>query len=243
MRTIFPLVVLFAAASPAVARPLPAPLTYAKPTPAGVLVQLGDPAEEAKITDPDVVAAFRSVRDKYAKSGLYRPSGELAWELDAAYAPIDNAFPAADGVHLARLEGDWWIEREYPSDRTRLPADEEARQLAAPAVALYANGKLLRKYATSEVVTNPADLRHSPRYVLWAAGAVLNEDAGKFVVMTQDATRVAFDLKTGAVLTRDRVGLNNPLLPKLLLVSGVLAAAILAAVAWFAFGRKAAPAA
>ena len=146
--------VLLLAATPAAARPLPAPLTYAKPTAAGVLVQLGDPAEEAKITDPAIVAAFRTVRDKYAKSGLYRQSGELVWELNAPYAPIDNVFPAADGVHLARLEGDWWIERDYPSDTNRLPAEEETRQLAAPAVGFYANGRLVRTHPVRELLTN-----------------------------------------------------------------------------------------
>ncbi len=228
--------VLLLAATPAAARPLPAPLTYAKPTAAGVLVQLGDPAEEAKITDPAIVAAFRTVRDKYAKSGLYRQSGELVWELNAPYAPIDNVFPAADGVHLARLEGDWWIERDYPSDTNRLPAEEETRQLAAPAVGFYANGRLVRTHPVRELLTNPSDLKHSPRFVLWAAGAVLKED-GQFVVLTQDATRSTFDA-AGTVVARDRVGLNNPLLTKVLVASGTFAVLILGAWAWFAFGRK-----
>jgi hypothetical protein len=229
-------VVLLLAAPLASARPLPAPLTYAKPTAAGVLVQLGDPVEEAKITDSAVVAAFRTVREKYAKSGLYRESGELVWELHAPYAPIDNVFAASDGVHLARLEGDWWIERDYPSDTNRLPADEEAKQLAAPAVGFYANGKLVRTHPVRELLTNPADLKHSPRFVLWAAGAVLKGD-GQFVVLTQDATRTIFD-PTGNVVARDRVGLNNPLLTKVLVASGAFAALILGAWAWFAFGRK-----
>lgn len=218
------------------ARSLPAPLSYAKPTAGGFLVQLGDPTAEAEVRDPAVVAAFREVRAKYPKSGYYRDSGELVWELDAPYAPIDNVFPLPDGIHLARLEGDWWIERDYPAG-TRLSPAEEAKQLAAPGVGFYANGKLIRTIPVSDLLSDPGDVKHSPRYVLWAAGAVLKPD-GQFVVLTQDATRISFDPKTGEILARDRVGLNNPLLPKLLVASALIATTILAVWAWFVFGRR-----
>ena len=220
---------------------LPEPVSYTKPVADGkyTFVMLGDPASEAK-QSPSAQAEFRALREKYLRSGLYPADGrEPLWPLDAPYAPYDNTFLAADGVHLARLEGEWWVERDYPSPFKRLPAEEEKKQFDAAAVGFYENGKLVKSYPLKDLVTNPLDLKHSPRFVLWAAGGVLNESAGRFVVMTQDATRVAFDYRTGEVIARDRIGLNNPILGRILIACGVLSVGILAAWAWFAFGLRA----
>jgi hypothetical protein len=219
---------------------LPEPVSYTKPVAGGtfVFVMLGELASEAK-QSPSAQAEFRALRDKYPRSGLYPADRtDPVWTLDAAYAPYDNTFLAADGVHLVRLEGDWWVERDYPSPFKRLPPDVEQAQFDATAVGFYANGKLVRGYPLNDLITNPLDLKHSPRYVLWAAGGVLNEPAARFVVMTQDATRITFDFRTGEVIARDRIGLNNPLLGRILIACGALSVGILAVWAWFAFGRK-----
>jgi len=218
---------------------LPEPVSYTKPVADGkfTFVMLGDPVSEAKQSS-SAQTEFRALRDKYPRSGLYPTDGrEPLWTLDAAYAPYDNTFLAADGVHLVRLEGDWWVERDYPSPFKRLPPEVEAAQFDATAVGFYANGKLVRGYPLKDLVTHPLDLKHSPRYVLWAAGGVLNESAGRFVVMTQDASRVTFDYRAGEVIVRDRIGLNNPLLGRILAACGVLSLGILAVWVWFAFGR------
>lgn len=233
------LLVLGAGAS-AHAGKLPVPVSYTKPVAGGkfVFVQLGDPAAEEGQAE-SARAQFRQLREKYPQSGLYpAEGGGPVWVLDADYAPYDNTFPLSDGVHLARLEGEWWVERDYPAPRTRLAPEAERAQLDALAVGFYANGKLTRGHPLRDLLTDPADVKHSPRFVLWAAGAVLNEPAGRFVVMTQDANRITFDPATGEVIARDRVGLNNPLLGRILAACGVLSLAILGAWAWFAFGRR-----
>ena len=222
---------------------LPEPVSYSKPVAGGkfTFVQLGDPAAEAK-QSASIRKEFAQLREKYPRSGLYpADSPNPAWTLDAPYAPYDNTYPSADGVHLARIKGEAWIEQNYPGGK-RLPADVEQKQYDAPAVGFYANGKLTRSYPLRDLITNPLDVKHSPQFVLWAAGSVLNEDTGRFVVMTQDATRVTFDVNTGEILKRDRVGLNNPILSNVLLACAAMTALVLAAWAWFAFrferGRK-----
>lgn len=226
------LALLLTAAPAFAAGALPEPVSYTKPAGSFTFVQFGDPVAEEKVRDTTARTQFAELRKKYPTSGLYTASGELVWKFAGDYVPYDNAFPSPDGVHLARLEGEWWTEKEYAATK-RLPADEEAKQLAAVAVAFYVNGERVRSYTVSDLLTDPADLKHSPRFVLWAAGAVLTGD--RFVVMTQDANQLAFDARTGELLSKTRVGLNNPLIPKLLGLAGGLAAILLAAWAWYAF--------
>lgn len=241
--------VVSAASCPALfaAGALPQPLSYSKPVPGQelVFVMLGDAEAEAAQRSDEAKRQFQRLRETYPKSGLYDVvSRELVWEFSGPYVPYENTFLARDGVHMARLEGDWWVEKEYPGGK-RLAAEEEARQLANIGVAFYANGEELKSYPVSELVTNPADLKHSPEYVLWAAGAVLqgaiDEGPGRFVLHTQDANRVVFELSSGEVLSRDKVGLSNPLFKPILAVSGVIALVILGTWAWLVFGRKSKP--
>ena len=180
------------------------------------------------------------MRAKYPKTGLYKDgSGELVWAVeDGGYTPYDNVHLAADGMHLVRLDGDWWREKDFTGGRARLSEDEVRRQLDAPAVSFFADGKLLKRHTVRDVVTNVAELPHTPRYLLWSAGGVLNESTGRFVLVTQDSQRLTYDYRTGELISRRQAGLGNPLLRTVLIVSGVLAAAILGVWAWLVFVRK-----
>ncbi len=215
-------------------------VSYTKPVPGGfVFVMLGDPEVEAK-TPADAQAKFAALRAKYPRTGLYKDgSGEPVWAIeDGRYAPYDNVYPSADGVHLVRLDGDWWREKDFTGGRAKLPAEEVQKQLDSPAVSFFADGKLLKQYTVREVIANPDALPQTPKYVLWSSGGVLNEPTGRFVLITQDSHRLTFDFRTGELISRAAAGLGNPLLTTILVVSGALTVAILGVWAYLVFLRK-----
>jgi hypothetical protein len=229
------------AAAPALAAgKLNEAVSYTKPVPGGfVFAMLGDPEAEAK-TSADAQAQFAELRARYPRTGLYKDgSHELVWAVeDGAYAPYDNVHLAADGVHLVRLDGDWWREKDFTGGRARLPEDEVRKQLDAPAVSFFAGGKLLKRHTVRDVIADPERLPQTPRYVLWSSGGVLNEETGRFVLMTQDSHRLTFDYRTGERISRSPAGLGNPMLRTILIASGVLAAAIIGVWAYLVFVRK-----
>lgn len=192
---------------------LPEPTTFAKELPGGqfVLVVLGDPdADQRAVANATEQAQLDTIRKTYPRSGLYhRDRAEMLWPIEG-YSPSDCLFISSDGVSMARLEGDWWQTKEYPSP-SRLPADVEAAQLQLPAVGFYRNGEKIRTYRITDLLTNPRDIKHSPLHLLWSAGAVLNEETGRFVLHLQDSGRAVFDYRTGELVRQDRVGLRNPL--------------------------------
>ncbi|HET6575680.1 MAG TPA: hypothetical protein VFG68_18920 [Fimbriiglobus sp.] len=233
------LLALVAAPAPAVGR-LDEAVSYTKPVPGGfVFAMLGDPEAEAKAPE-DARARFAQLRAKYPKTGLYRDgSGELIWAVaDGQYAPYDNVHLAADGVHLVRLDGDWWREKDFTGGRAQLSDEEVRKQLDSPAVSFFAGGKLLKQYTVRDVIANPDGLPQTPRYLLWLADGVMNEDTGRFVLTTQDSHRLTFDYRTGELLARAPAGLGNPLLTAALIASGALTAAILGVWAYLVFVRK-----
>lgn len=229
------------AASPALAAgTLDDAVSYTKPVGSEfVFVMLGDPEVEAKAKE-DARKEFAELRAKYARTGLYRQgSGELVWAIeDGKYAPYENVTLAADGVHLVRLDGDWWREKDFTGGRARLPEDEVQRQLDSPALSFFAGGQLLKQYTIRDLIEKPEMLPETPRYVLWSSGGVLNEQTGRFMLMTQDAHRVTFDYRTGELISRKPAGLANPLLTTVLIASGVMIVLILAVWVWFAFLRR-----
>jgi len=238
--TITTCLLAFVAAPASAAGRLDEAVSYTKPVAGGlVFAMLGDPEAEAKAA-ADATAKFAELRAKYPKTGLYKDgSGELVWAVeDGAYAPYDNVLFAADGVHLVRLDGDWWREKDFTGGRARLPDDEVRKQLNAPAVSFFANGKLLKQHTVRDVIAKPDELPQTPRYVLWSSGGVVNEQTGRFVLMTQDSHRLTFDYRTGELIARAPAGLGNPLLRTILIASGVLVAAILGVWAYLVFLRK-----
>jgi len=214
---------------------VPEPVSYLKPIPgtAFAFVMLGDEAVEAKQRE-SIRAKFAELRAKYPKTGLYKAeTAELVWAVDTeGYADKDWIFVTADGVHLVRLDGASWQTKDFAS-RNRLDVDEERKQLNAPAVSFFANGKLIRRHALKDVVSDPAELPHSPQHILWMASAVFDTDEKRFVLFTQDAHRATFDVATGELLAKEPAGLGNPRTNIVLTVVGVLMTAIL--VGWIVY--------
>lgn len=215
--------------------------SYTKPVGGGAytFVMLGDASAEGRVADPAAKTKFEALRQKYPATGLYRgDTTELVWAVEGGgFSPYDYTFPAADGVHLVRFEGDWWQTKDFPG-QSRLPPGEEQRQLDGPGLAFFAGGKLLKRYTLHELVTEPAKLPHTPQHVLWTSGGVLNEGTGTFLLLTQDSYRTTFDYRTGAIVSKAAGGLGNPLLTPILVACGVLSAFLIGTWAYFAFWRK-----
>jgi hypothetical protein len=204
-------------------------------------VQLGDPAAEAAAPSAAARRQFEGLRAKYPATGLYPRDGTApVWTVDG-YAPIHNVFPAADGVHLVRVEGRAWVESSFPTQGRRLPPGDEAEQLDAPALTFFAGGRPLRAYTVRDLVANPDKLPHSPRYVLWPAGSALNDATGRYVQFTQDGQKNVFDFRTGERLEKVAGGLANPLAGKVLAAAGGVSLALGVGWAWWAFGRRRPP--
>jgi hypothetical protein len=119
-----------------------------------------------------------------------------------------DAYPANDGVHVVRIHGENTQWRHFPSGN-RLDDDIIREQLASPAITIYANGQPLRTYTVRELVTKPDDLPQTMKYILWSAGCTITQDGKQFVLMTQDARQVIFDLTTGAIVENREAGLGN----------------------------------
>ena len=212
---------------------LPEPISYAKPTPGGrfVLAVYGSAEAEANLKPGEMKRQAEEVRKKYPTPGMYTAEGSLVYPLKGctlsaaqltplsalvgtlvfplgSYTPDDNVYLTADGRCVARIEGDWWQTRAYPAG-TRLPPGVEQEQLDAPAVSLFADGKLLKSYALKELLTDPSVVPHSPKHILWPGGAVLNERDDRFLVYTQDAQRSTFDVRTGAIVAKEAMGFGN----------------------------------
>jgi hypothetical protein len=212
---------------------IPDPVSYTKPLGEDLtFVMLGDAANEAKTEEAE---RFRELRAKYPTSGLYRGT-ERIWELNGPFAPADGVFLSSDGTYLVRLDGEWWREKYFAGSK-RLPKDKEDRQLDAVAVSFFKNGELLKNHTLRSLVTNADKLPHSPEYVLWVAGAVMNEDSGKFVLFIQDSVRWTFDYRTGEVLSHEEAGLGNPIFQQILIGVAATAVLVLLVWAWLAFVR------
>jgi hypothetical protein len=220
------------------AKEFPRPFSYAKAVGSEYQFVMLGPIEVDESAAGRDREALRQLRQQFPASGLYpRAGGTALWTTEASYAPSANTFPSRDGIHLAVIEGDWWTTKDYVSPK-RLPAAKEAEQLQAPAVSFYAQGQLLRQYRVADLVSNPARLEHSPEHILWAAGAALNDETGRFVVMTQDGLQVTFDIRTGALLEKRGAGIANPLASWILGLCGILVLLILAGWALLTFGRR-----
>jgi hypothetical protein len=218
----------------------PQPLSYARPVGNGlVFVQLGDPAEEAKHATASQKEEFAQLRAKYPASGLYAAGDPptLKWATPpSSYTPYDLAFVTSDGRHLVAVEGDFWQTESFPGG-IRPSAEVQAKLLAAPALSFLTDGKLVKQYTLAELVPDPEVLKHTPKHLIWYASAVLL-DGGRFTLFTQDQERCTFDAATGELLSRERVGLANPVLRGILVACGVFTALILAGWLLFVWKRR-----
>jgi hypothetical protein len=174
-------------------------------------------------------AESRRLAETYAKSGLYPKDGTSPlWTVDW-YA--FRAYPLSDGVHVVRMFAESTQTAQYIA--SRLPKAEEERQLASRAVGFYEHGKLLREYRVNELITNPDDLKHSVKHVIWIAGETLDRTGTKFVLNTQDQNQITFNATTGEILSRGKVGLASPRMPYILAGTAVLMLLFASALAWY----------
>ena len=225
--------VLLTLSSAAVAAPLPEPVSYAKPTPGDrfVLVVFGSLEAEAKLKG-ETKQYVEGVRAKYPAPGMYR-GDQLVYPLDG-YAPDDNVYLSADGRYVVRIEGDWWKTKAYTGG-TRLPAEVEQKQLDAPAISFFEDGKLLKSHPLKSLITDPLLLPHSPEHILWPGGAVFREDRGDFLLYTQDTNRITFDFRTGEIAATEKMGYGNRFGQTLILATLGLTVLLLLAWALYAF--------
>ena len=257
------LVTGFFAASGAWAAPLPEPISYAKPCPGGefVLVVFGSKEAEARLKAGDNKKHAEGVRAKYPVPGMYRAGdgAELVYPLDGEfraflaigvasefsprrYVPDENVYLTADGRTVIRIEGSWWKTKAYTGG-TRLAPEVEQNQFESPAVSIYRDGILLKRHPLKSLIDDPLLLPHTPEHVLWVGGSVLREDAGQFVLFTQDTNKITFDYRTGEIAGTEKTGYGSRFGQKLILVTLGLTLLLLIAWALYAFrslrGRRA----
>lgn len=218
---------------------LPEPLSYAKPTPGGrfVLIVFGSAEAEGKLKG-ETKTYVDGVRAKYPQPGMYRAgdSAELVYAL-VGYAPDDNVYLTEDGRSVIRIEGDWWRTKAYPQGQ-RLSAETERKQLDAPAVSFFEDGRLLKTHMLRDIISEPEMLSHSPEHILWVGGAAFREDKMEFLLFTQDARRVTFDVRTGEIRHVEKMGYGNLFGQRVILVTLGLTVVILAIWAWLALVRR-----
>jgi len=219
-----------AAAAGAKEKPLVIPYGYSKPTPDGrhLFVMLAPPGWLDRMPDKYRDESRRLART-YPKSGLYPADGTTpVWTVDWYSF---RTYPLSDAVHLVRLYADSTFTAQYIANR--LPKAEEERQLAARAVGFYANGELVREYRVNELVTNPEDLKHSMKHVIWIAGEALDRTGTMFVLNTQDQNQITFNALSGEILSRKKVGLASPRMPYILAGTAVLMVLFALGLYWF----------
>ena len=165
---------------------------------------------------------------KYRTSGLYR-TGETApeWTYGGPYS--FEVFPANDGIHLAVLEGESWFTSQFVSGQ-KLPAEEETKQLDSAAVTFYRIGEKLKSHSVREVVGDAKRLRHSPQHVQWRAGEAIVEKTGRFVIYSQDAQKIVFDMSTGEIRSKESAGTDAKYF--LAAVGAITVVAVLLAIRW-----------
>jgi len=198
------------AARPARAADLPDPthpVTYSTPSPDGKLlfVMLAPPSDDPA-KNPDNTDEGKALRKKYPTSGLYRNDGSTTplWTADwYAY----GVYPADDGVHLVREDSPARMLSSFVAKR--LPEETVRKQLDGPALSFVADGKVLKTYTVRELVAKPDELPNSVTHVLWMAGGMVTRDGKRFVLLTQDAQQIVFDLATGDIVSRKAAGLGN----------------------------------
>lgn len=173
-------------------------------------------------------ARTEELAKKYPASGLYK-TGELTpvWKYTGPFAY--EVYPANDGIHLAVVEGESWFTSQFVSG-TKLPADVEKSQLDSPAVTFYQQGTPICSHTVREIVLDTERLRHSPQHVQWRAGEAIVERSNRFLMYTQDAQKIFFDMETGKLLSKEPAGGNAKYY--LAAIGAVTCVAVFLAIVW-----------
>jgi hypothetical protein len=142
--------------------------------------------DETRHWNEQKAAEIRAIRQTYAQSGLYRNDGSSTplWTVNWYAYDVDVA---SDGIHLVR-HGPW-------ASR----ADQEA-------FSFFANGKLVRTYAISELIDLKFLLPHSVSHFQWSEGGQLDDAALRYAVRTKDSNSFVFDITNGSIVQETRHG-------------------------------------
>ncbi|CAN5633409.1 hypothetical protein BH09PLA1_BH09PLA1_06490 [soil metagenome] len=164
------------------------PFSYTKPSPDGrflfVMLPRATLDDEMRRWNEETTAKLRAIRQTYTQSGLYRNDGSSTplWTVDWYSYDVDVA---SDGIHLVR-HGPW-------ASRT----DQEA-------FSFFANGKLVRIYAISELIDLKFLLSQSVSHFQWSDGGWLDDAALRYAISTKDGNTFVFDITSGAIVQETR---------------------------------------
>ncbi len=150
----------------------------------------------------ETAAKIKEIRRSYPRSGMYRTDGskEPIWTVDW-YADVVDV--TADGDHVVR-HGPW---AEFNDDRRP--------DLSFEAVSFFARGQLLRTYAVRELVDNPASLSRSVSHYWWERTGRIS-GPWEYTMQTGDGNRFVFDVRTGEIVSQQRMALVSWALWRLL---------------------------
>jgi hypothetical protein len=143
------------------------------------MIAPSSPEEDAAGRTEQVAAGIRTIRSKYAQSGLYPNDGSTTpiWTVDW-YAGVELL---SDGVHLVR-GGSLWAG----------PSEKEA-------VAFFASGKLLRSFTIGELYS-PL-ISSSDSRITWLYDSHLNYEKKTYTMKTKHLVRYTFDVTTGQLMS------------------------------------------
>jgi hypothetical protein len=143
-------------------------------------------------------AEEKDLRRKYATGGMYANdgTGRRLWAVDW-YG--DNVHPASDGVHVARvhdIRGHWLGGESRDAQLARVNQFE--------ALALYAEGRLVRQYSLGELI-DTSRFTHGQLNIWfrWLQKAELDEAAGTLTVEAITGQRVAVDYRSGEIISQE----------------------------------------
>src|SRR5262249_55723790 len=176
-----PLLLLLVGCPRALGYDAPPARSFAKPTADGrfVLVMLTPSYDEKHATPQE-----KALRRQYPTGGLYTKD-DLPRRLWAVSWYGDNVHPASDGVHVARVNdvpGAWLGGSRW---------DKLARIAEFEALAVYADGELVRRYTLGELIdVSRFSDEQLNTWFRWLRQAELDEAAGTITVEAITGERV-----------------------------------------------------
>jgi hypothetical protein len=135
-----------------------------------------------------------AIRSKYSQSGLYRNDDSTAplWTVDWYAFSVEVS---SDGHHLVKY-GPWPGRFQY----------------GEVALTFYLDGREVKSYNVSDLVTIPPLLPSSVSHYMWLDDSSFDDESGRLRVQTRSWDSYVFDVTTGDVVE----GVYLPGLPKCL---------------------------
>jgi hypothetical protein len=140
---------------------------------------------------------IRAIRGKYQRSGLYPNDGSAdpLWTVDWYKSRV---VVPSDGVHLVAFPGP---HRRTGNRENKVTADD----LKQVGLEFYAKGKLIREAPIAEYVDRTGPLSATWSHFGWCEEARADDTNGRLIVTTLDDNRIAVDLATGTVVSKERL--------------------------------------